>query len=140
MSRPCSGLGPRGNRSAHDCQKLRKPRAHGVGEAGEAKYGCSPSVFQKASRLDEMVGCLDPPWLRHSPGAQKHDPRAAHGRCGGLETDSERLGRACETAAGDVGNLSRRVAGACVRNDNLGQKTGRGRGYERRKGRHQAPL
>ena len=27
-----------------------------------------------------------------------------------------------------------------VGNDNLGQKTGCGRGYQRRKGRHQAPL
>jgi hypothetical protein len=33
------------NRSAHQRQKLRKPWAHGVG-AGQAKYGCSPSVFQ----------------------------------------------------------------------------------------------
>src|SRR4029079_1460588 len=148
-------LGPwtTGNRSAHARQKLWKPWTHGLCEGGEAKYRCSPNVPQKAGCLHEMVGCLDPPWLRHSPGAQKYDPRAADvhgarkydpraadGRCGGPETDSERLGRACETAAGDVGNVSRRVAGGCVGNDNLDQKPGRGRGYERRKGRHQAPL
>jgi hypothetical protein len=115
-----------GKCSAHRCQKFGKAGPHRVSGAGEAKYRCAPSVFGVARRLHEMVGGFNPSWLRHRPGAQKHDPRAPHGCRGSLETDSERLGRACEATASDVGNFRRCVAGPRVGNDNLGQKARRG--------------
>ena len=86
ISRPCSGLGPPPRRGSEQSDEL----AQGSGASNwwppaERNTAARRGAIEQVGCLHEVVGCLDPPWLRHSAGAQKHQPGAAGAGCGCFE-------------------------------------------------------